>query len=249
MKTCAQCSAELASNRKKFCSRKCGQDWHNARQVWAERPDRELHNARKKADPETRAAKMREWRAAHPEQQKEYEHRHRIKHAEVLKQRNAKWREENRDYVLQKARERHAEIRVQANVARKARRDANLEIERARQRQSGYEARTTSPWLRLLAGAKGRAKKYNIPFTLTIDWARQRWTDTCELTGIPFRTDERGNGPKTFAASIDQIEPRKGYTPDNCRFVLWAVNALKHDGTDADMYLIAAALLDKKFSI
>jgi hypothetical protein len=226
--------------------------WHNSRQDWFDRADRELHNARKKAryreDPEAAAAKMREWRAEHPELQKAIEKRTREKNRKAIAERNKEWRMKNYTAVLEKQRQAHAAIRETANAARKARRDANLEAARAQQRESNYKARTVSPWFKLLAGAKARAKKYCIPFDLTEEWAISRWTGCCELTGIPFRSDERGSGPKSFAASVDQIEPRAGYVQSNCRFVLWAVNALKHDGNDTDMYLIAAALLDTKFS-
>ena len=222
--------------------------WHNDRQVWLDRPDRELHNARKRADPEANAAKARAWRAKNPEAQKRHERKYRETHREELAQRHAAWRASNPEYVFLKAQENHAANREAANAGRRARRQANLDLERAKQRESNYAARTISPWFKLLASARARAKKYKLPFDLTEEWAKSRWTGECELTHIPFRTDQRGSGPKNFAASIDQIAARKGYTQDNCRFVLWAVNALKHDGTDEDMYLVAAALMDAKFS-
>jgi len=46
-----------------------------------------------------------------------------------------------------------------------------------------------------------------------------------------------------YSPSIDRIDNSKAYTPDNCRFVLNCVNSFKHDGTDADIYRIAEALL------
>lgn len=192
---------------------------------------------------------MRKWRTEHPELQKKIERRYREKHREELSERNKLWRQKNYTKVLADARTKHARHREQANIGRAQRRAANHEAELVRQKESNYAARTIAPWVGLVKGAKERAKKRGLPFDLTLEWAQARWTGSCELTGIPFRTDERGCGPKVYAASVDQITAKAGYTRDNCRFVLWAVNALKHDGTDADMYLIASALLNTKYSI
>lgn len=199
-------------------------------------------------DPEAAAVRMREWRAKNPSLQKKIERRYREKHSVELSERHKQWREKNYEKVLADGKAKHAKNRDRANSIRSQRRSANLEAERTRQRDSHYSARVVAPWIRLVSAAKFRAKKYELPFNLTVEWARLRWTGACELTGIPFRSDERGSGPKTYAASIDQIRARKGYTQYNCRFVLWAVNALKHDGDDADMYLIASALLNTKYS-
>jgi hypothetical protein len=91
--------------------------------------------------------------------------------------------------------------------------------------------------------AKGRSKKKAIPFDLTNEWAESIWTGKCALTGIEFVLGQRGHGPKRLSPSIDRIEPAKGYVPDNCRFILHAVNALKQDGTDAEMMEIARAIV------
>jgi len=93
--------------------------------------------------------------------------------------------------------------------------------------------------------AEERARRKGVPFSLTAEWAISRYTGACELTGIPFVIGQRGSGPKPYSPSIDRIVPSLGYTPGNCRFILWAVNALKHIGTDADMLFIARALVEK----
>lgn len=81
----------------------------------------------------------------------------------------------------------------------------------------------------------------NLPFTLTDEWARKRWTGRCELTGIPFVV--AGTHGKFFSPSLDRIDPKKGYVDDNCRFILFAVNTLKGVGTDEDMMLVARELI------
>jgi hypothetical protein len=77
----------------------------------------------------------------------------------------------------------------------------------------------------LLKAAKRRAKAKGLKFSLTLDWVRGKLSAmTCEATGWMFVL-AKGHHP--FAPSIDRVDPRKGYTPDNCRMVLAAVNSLK----------------------
>jgi hypothetical protein len=84
------------------------------------------------------------------------------------------------------------------------------------------------PWRVLISNTKRRAKRRGITYELTEDdWARmrQRANNRCELTGIEF--DWTRFSKKTIrpmAASCDRIDSSKGYTLDNCRLVLFAVN-------------------------
>lgn len=105
------------------------------------------------------------------------------------------------------------------------------------------KTKLSSPWWKFVNSARERAKKKKVPFELTNAWAKERWTGRCEITGIEFKSSAT-QGPKFFSASIDRIIPEKGYTEENCRFVLWAVNALKHDGTDEDMIRVALAIVE-----
>lgn len=156
MTTCKQCDGPLPPFRKKFCSQKCGQDWHNARQVWADRPDRELHNARKAADPAKNAERARKWRAANPEAQKAIEQRTRTRYAAEIRERAKHWRDENREHLRERSLLYHRQTRA------------------------------NTPWKHILRSRFRDALKRNIPFELTPQWAAARWTGRCELTGIPF---------------------------------------------------------------
>lgn len=100
----------------------------------------------------------------------------------------------------------------------------------------------SSPWRKIIAGARTRAARKHIPFDLTFEWGEARWTGFCELTKMPFV--QRHNATiGIFSPSLDRIDPTKGYTQKNCRFILLGVNGLKHDGTDEAMYLVAEALI------
>lgn len=111
----------------------------------------------------------------------------------------------------------------------------------------GYAQRKmiAQPWSTLLTGAKRRAKIKKITFDLTPEWAIKRWTGACELTGLPFSEPVKRVGYKNrnMSPSIDRIHPTGGYTQDNCRIILWAVNGFKRDSSDSDMYKIARALI------
>jgi len=98
------------------------------------------------------------------------------------------------------------------------------------------------PWLKMVIAAKYRANRRNLPFDLTNDWAEKRWTGFCELTGIPF-APRYAASTSIFSPSLDKIIPVKGYVQTNCRFILFGVNNLKHDGTDEEMYFVAKSLI------
>lgn len=103
----------------------------------------------------------------------------------------------------------------------------------ARMRRFQKNARKKTPWYPLLASARERAHSKKMPFALTQDWARTRWTGRCELTGLPFRVSKKHR--TAFSASVDRIDSRRGYTPENSRFILWGLNLLKANDTDVEL--------------
>ena|SRR4249920_3109108 len=116
-----------------------------------------------------------------------------------------------------------------------------------------YEAlrhrRTINPWYVQFLGARDRARKNGIDFTLTHDWAKRTYTGFCSLTGLPFIVrsieDRLGGKPGggTYSPSIDRINPLEGYIEENCRWVLHSVNNFKGSMSDAEMITIARALI------
>jgi hypothetical protein len=106
-------------------------------------------------------------------------------------------------------------------------------------------AKLERPWSFLVSGAKTRAKLKNIAFTIDNDWAKNVWTGRCSLTGIPFELDHGSVHGHPFSPSIDRIDNIQGYTPENCRFVLHAVNCFKLSMSDEQLITIARALVNK----
>ena len=81
---------------------------------------------------------------------------------------------------------------------------------------------------------KSRAKKAGIEFTLSrLDISEMSIPITCPVLGIPLRM-ERGERSDN-SLSIDRIDSKLGYTPDNVIFVSWKVNRLKNDATIEEM--------------
>ena len=223
---------------------------------WYEKNKARVAEARK--DPEN-AERQREYVRAHRARSREAANaksresmrRFRAENPDANKASCATYHAAHRDEIEAKRREKwasDAEYREASNAARKAHWASiapEIRSRAARVRRADHRKRV--PWSVLLKAAEWRARKKGIPFELTNEWAAERWTGFCEVTGIPFVIKDRGEpGPKFWSPSIDQITPRAGYTPANCRFVLWAVNAFKGDGTDADMMLVAECILNKK---
>jgi hypothetical protein len=128
-------------------------------------------------------------------------------------------------------------FKAESKAARKA--DPEKHWDRA------HRLRMKKPWQHLLCGARDRAKTKGIEFTLTKEWALATYTGRCAVTGYPFelRPFRGKTGARSLSPSIDRIDPDKGYTPDNCRFVLWAVNAFKFTSSDVEMVELAQAIV------
>ncbi|MDE2020726.1 MAG: hypothetical protein KGJ13_10355 [Patescibacteria group bacterium] len=152
---------------------------------------------------------------------------------EIVRATNAKYRAkpENRRKAATNTRIWHAENKAYSNPRRQMRKQ---------------KERNAYPWKGPLDAARRRSVERNLPFDLDDAWAQARWTGRCELSDIPFIIGARGNGPRYFAASIDRIKPELGYTKENARFILWAINAFKYTGTDEDLFMVAEALMKKR---
>jgi len=112
---------------------------------------------------------------------------------------------------------------------------------RAAKAKSRRKARAAKPYMTALYDAKARALRKGLAFDLTETWASERWTGRCELTGAQF--EPRRGRPTAYSISLDRIEHTKGYTQDNCRFILWSVNRFKSDYDDQTMLRIARLLV------
>lgn len=86
----------------------------------------------------------------------------------------------------------------------------------------------------MLASSKHRAKEKGIPHTITLDDIVI--PKVCPVLRVPIVLER--NHP--YRPSLDQVNPNKGYTPDNIEVMSWRANTLKNNMT----YLEAAALAE-----
>lgn len=62
----------------------------------------------------------------------------------------------------------------------------------------------------------------------------------CEITGLRFILTPGKPGP--WSPSLDRIDGKFGYTPENTRVVVWLYNCAKNEFTDADVAILAEAI-------
>ena len=81
---------------------------------------------------------------------------------------------------------------------------------------------------KLLALAKNRAKEKHLSFDLTHDYLVELWESNlgcCAVTGRLFNLEPSDIGlVNKNAPSIDRIEPKKGYTKENVRIIVYMLN-------------------------
>jgi hypothetical protein len=101
---------------------------------------------------------------------------------------------------------------------------------------------------RILETSRTRARLRGLEHTLTlasIEAMADRSRGYCELTGIPFSDNGGKGGASPWQASLDRKEPAKGYTPENCRLVCYAVNLALNEWGEDVLMIIARALVEK----
>ena len=82
-----------------------------------------------------------------------------------------------------------------------------------------------------------RAQKRNETFSLSRQWIKdQLMIGKCAVSGLLFDLSSIGRSP--YSPSIDRIDNTKGYIPENCRLILWALNAAFSNWGEQEMKLI-----------
>lgn len=193
---------------------------------WREQ-NKDLLAAYKERNKERIAIRQREYAERNRERILTKKREHRIKTTEQRRAYNAEWYRKNRErkyaYDLAKRRANKDKIREYTRAYHLAR-----------------------PWNRMLHTAKKRCKATGMEFSLTADWAKARWTGKCEISGVEMFSGVGGQCMRS--PTIDRKDAKAGYTPDNCRFVCLALNAMRGDGTDEEMMDLIHATLEFSMS-
>ena len=120
--------------------------------------------------------------------------------------------------------------------------DKNLS--KGQKRRSTVHGRAESLFLSTKNIVKKRGVRRGFEFTVTKDWILKKLEGgVCEITGLHFQFLEVARS--LFFPSIDRIDPREGYTQENCQVVLYGYNACKNINTHEDVMRLAEALSAK----
>jgi hypothetical protein len=90
---------------------------------------------------------------------------------------------------------------------------------------------------RMLTGARKRARRNNIPFSI----GREDLPipQLCPVLGMRLAPSEEGAGRNDSAPSIDRIQPELGYVPGNVVVISWRANRLKWEGSATEFRKLA----------
>lgn len=92
-----------------------------------------------------------------------------------------------------------------------------------------------------LQSAKKNARYKNLEFDLDIDYVRSLWEKQqgkCALSGVTLGFIGAG----WSAASLDRIDPAKGYIKGNVQWVCWRVNDAKSNMSSEDFITMCHAI-------
>lgn len=96
--------------------------------------------------------------------------------------------------------------------------------------------------------SRGKMSYRNLKFDLDAEFLKNLWTaqnGECAISGIPM-TYIHGSGKHTTNASIDRIDPLKGYTKDNVQLVCSQVNMMKSNMEMDELYMFCENILKHK---
>jgi hypothetical protein len=101
----------------------------------------------------------------------------------------------------------------------------------------------------LLSSIRFRCRKNNIPFDLDRAWMiKHLAAGKCAATGLRFELENPDSNrthrlKNAFSPSVDRVDPRGGYTKENCRLVIANYNFGKSNWTDDVVFRVALAVI------
>lgn len=156
------------------------------------------------------------------EQKHAYNQAYYAKNKEKVKQQATQYYHDNKDKVLPTVR---------------AYRDKNREVIQ----EKGREYYRRKPVNRMLNRARARAKKYGLDFNLE---ESDIFIPThCPLLGIELFIAEGRKTVKDNSASLDRIDPSKGYVKGNILVISNKANTMKSNATPQELLKLATNLI------
>ena len=93
---------------------------------------------------------------------------------------------------------------------------------------------------RIFCDCQKACRKNGWKINIDINWIESKIKNKyCEATGIEFVISKKN----PWMPSIDRINPRLGYTKENCQMVVWIYNTAKQEFTHEDVIKLSKAIL------
>jgi hypothetical protein len=99
--------------------------------------------------------------------------------------------------------------------------------------------RKTDPAIKVVAQARGRAKRKNIEFNLEV--SKIYVPTVCPYLKVPFIIGKKGNYEYTY--SIDRIDNSKGYIQGNVELITKKANLMKNSATKKELINFAIEVI------
>lgn len=88
-----------------------------------------------------------------------------------------------------------------------------------------------------------RARRQNVPHTLSKKSLERMWTGQCAYCGIALKVDVSTKHATPQSPSLDKVIPSLGYTPQNTVISCYACNTRKSDATPEELRVLTNAVL------
>jgi hypothetical protein len=113
-------------------------------------------------------------------------------------------------------------------------------------RKASREWRRKNPLQKLIQGAKERARKFNLPFNLTV--SDLIMPETCPVLGIKLEPNIGGKIAAPNSPSLDRINPKLGYVKGNVQIISFRANTIKNCGSLEEHQKVIRYMLDHEIS-
>lgn len=104
----------------------------------------------------------------------------------------------------------------------------------------GYSPPSKSAERRLLSAARARARARGLDFNLTVEDIAI--PENCPVLGMKLVYQRGKAGPLPSSPTLDRVDNDKGYVRGNVRVISHRANALKSDGTLAELEAVVEYL-------
>lgn len=97
--------------------------------------------------------------------------------------------------------------------------------------------KSLTPEWKMHQRAKQRCKASGREFTISVEDIKI--PEVCPILGIKLNMNSGRSGAYTNSPSLDRIDNRRGYTPDNIQVISQKANAMKHAASNQDLHKFA----------